>query len=131
MSNHGPITRTAPIAIAPKPKRSSSTRQSSINHFDGGSGTRSPGSMNDSADSDSAVNGPGGGPYGGTYGNGWPAVCDGCRRRRVKCLLAPDEEDVCISCQVNGEECSLVGSPQPRKRKQNGEFADEGAGKRR
>jgi len=35
-----------------------------------------------------------------------------------------DDDEGCVGCQVSGNECSLVDSPQPRKRKLNGDFED-------
>jgi hypothetical protein len=42
-----------------------------------------------------------------------------------------EDDESCIPCQVKAEDCSLTSSPQPRKRKLNGESAEEGNGKRR
>lgn len=41
-----------------------------------------------------------------------------------------DEDEGCVGCQVSGTDCSLLESPQPRKRKLNGD-AEESYSKRR
>lgn len=106
MSTPSAVPRTAPIAIAPKPSRFAQSRQGSINidSYRGGSLR----SGLDSPDSD----------YSPLTGN--PTVpCEGCQRRRIKCVMT-EEDDSCITCQVNGIECSLaVESQQQRKRKLN------------
>ncbi|KAH8887507.1 hypothetical protein GQ53DRAFT_818287 [Thozetella sp. PMI_491] len=103
MSTPSAVPRTAPIAIAPKPPRFPPSRQNSLNvdysYPSSRSGIGSP-------DSDSPLTG---------------SPCRGCQRRRIKCVMSDDEES-CVSCQVNGIECSLIESPQPRKRKLNGEL---------
>jgi len=114
------VARTAPIAIAPKPSRprAAPSRQGSINLLD----AAYPGSMAnglESPDSDSPLNGRS------------PPPCERCQLRRIKCIMSDDDDSGgCVSCQVNGTECSLVGSPQPRKRKLNGDLED-GHSKRR
>jgi hypothetical protein len=114
MSTPSAVPRTAPIAIAPKPSRMIPSRQGSIIadfSFSGSrSGFESPGS-------ESPLHGQS------------PSPCEACQRRRIKCVMG-DDDDSCISCQVNGNECSLVESPQPRKRKLNGDV-DDGFSKRR
>lgn len=107
MSTPSAVLRTAPIAIAPKPPRFPPSRQGSLNYFDSYSSRRTG---FDSPDSDS-VNGHSSPP------------CDACLRRRLECVMSDDEEG-CVGCQVSGNECSLVESPQPRKRKLNGDFED-------
>jgi hypothetical protein len=111
MATPSAVARTAPIAIAPKPSRPRQppSRQSSLHHLDGYPGV----SMNslDSPGSDSPPNGH------------VQIPCDTCQLRRIKCVMG-DDEDSCISCQANGAECSLADSPQPRKRKLNGDYDD-------
>lgn len=102
MSIPSAVPRTAPIAIAPKPPRFPPSRQGSF-HVDfsyqsSRSGLGSP-------ESDSPLNG---------------TPCKACQRRRITCVMSEDD-DGCVSCQLNGTECSLEGSPQPRKRKLNGD----------
>jgi hypothetical protein len=46
-------------------------------------------------------------------------------------MSGEDDDDGCNSCQLNGTECSLAGSPQPRKRKLNGADGGESHSKRR
>jgi hypothetical protein len=102
MSTPSAVPRTAPIAIAPKPSRFAQSRQGSINidSYRGGSLR----SGLDSPDSDSSP----------------PVPCEGCQRRRIKCVMSEDE-DSCITCQVSGADCSLaVDGQQQRKRKLNG-----------
>jgi hypothetical protein len=117
MSTPSAVPRTAPIAIAPKPSRLAPSRQGSINvdypYLGGRSGFDSPGSES---------------PLSGLP----PVPCEACQRRGIKCVMG-DEDDCCISCQVNGNECSLVESPQPRKRKLelNGDGGDYSHSKRR
>lgn len=103
MSTPSAVSRTAPIAIAPKPPRMPPSRQGSINldsYRDGRSGFDSP-------DSDSPL-----------YGK--PAPCETCMLRRIPCVMSDDDDDdSCVSCQSNGAECSLAESHQLRKRKLN------------
>ncbi len=65
----------------------------------------------ESPDSDSPLNGHS------------PVPCEACQRRKVKCVMG-DDDDSCISCQVNSVDCSLVDSPQSRKRKLNGDHEE-------
>lgn len=117
MSTPSAVPRTAPIAIAPKPSSSRfgiPSRQNSLINVD----TYRPGSLRnnglDSPDSDSPP------PSHGSH----PVIpCEACRRRRIKCVMSDgDDDDSCISCQINGAECSLVteGQYYQRKRKLNG-----------
>ncbi|PHH51580.1 Transcriptional activator protein DAL81 [Ceratocystis fimbriata CBS 114723] len=48
-----------------------------------------------------------------------PPPCSACRQSRSQCTLSSDDEDsACVSCKINGCECSLaLSSPQLRKRK--------------
>ncbi|KAK3937858.1 fungal-specific transcription factor domain-containing protein [Diplogelasinospora grovesii] len=111
MSVPSAVPRTAPIAIAPKPPRFPPSRQGSINLDHPGirSGINSP-------DSDS-INGHSAPP------------CAACLRRRLDCVMSDDEES-CVACQLHGMECSLVDSPQPRKRKLNGHGLEDSLSKR-
>jgi hypothetical protein len=102
------VPRTAPIAIAPKPRRFPPSRQGSI-HIDSYTGIRSG---FDSPDSDS-VSGLSAPP------------CEACVSRRSECVMGEDE-DSCLACLVAGTECS---SPPPRKRKLNGDL--EGSSSKR
>ena len=107
------VARTAPIAIAPKPTIARSSiaprRQDSLSSCGRSYTGRNP------ADLDSLRA---------------SSPCRSCKRTRAKCTMS-EEDESCIPCQLNGSECSLVSSPQPRKRKLEGESGDEGAGKRR
>lgn len=111
MAHDAPIQRTAPIAIAPKPPRPEPLplprRQNSSHRFEIG-----PASLHGRGSVDSAS---------------FPAAppCQACRFSGTKCTVAEDD-DGCMPCQLNGTECSLVSSsPQTRKRKLNGDSADE------
>ncbi|SPO05046.1 related to DAL81 - transcriptional activator for allantoin and GABA catabolic genes [Cephalotrichum gorgonifer] len=132
MSNSPVVSRTAPIAIAPKPAAphvsaaSSASLSGSTNlrqkyQQEGGSGRfdLSRGSMSsvDASAPHSLASTPSG-------------PCDSCRRLHLKCTTMSDDEDACVPCQRNGSECSLVLSPQPRKRKLNREATDNGFVKR-
>lgn len=125
MAHHPIIQRTAPIAIAPKPPRPepASGRQESFPRFElGGSlQTRSsaPGSISRSAST--SINGASVPP------------CQACRHAGTRCTMSStDDEEGCIPCQVNGCDCSLTStSPPSRKRKLNGEPADDYSGKTR
>ncbi|KAL5598597.1 uncharacterized protein BROUX77_006431 [Berkeleyomyces rouxiae] len=48
-----------------------------------------------------------------------PPPCSACRQSRSQCTLLSDDEDSgCVSCKINGGECSLaLSGPQFRKRK--------------
>lgn len=124
MSTPSAVPRTAPIAIAPKPASSRftpSSRQGSI-HTEAFPGSLVHSNSGEFDTPDSV----------GSPANGiptWP--CEACQRRRIKCLVMGDDDEGCTSCQANGTECSLVGSPAPRKRKLNGDFDGEGRSKRR
>ncbi|KAL1864522.1 hypothetical protein VTK73DRAFT_5799 [Phialemonium thermophilum] len=114
MSTPSAVPRTAPIAIAPKPPRFPPSRQGSINldsYRDVRSGFNSP-------DSDSPLTGRS------------PLPCEACQLRRIKCVMSDDDEDACVSCQINGTGCSLLDSPQHRKRKLNGVNVQDGRSKR-
>ena len=41
--------------------------------------------------------------------------CDGCRRRKSKCVL--QESRKCVLCEFHKQECTFVENAQPRKRK--------------
>ncbi|KAF8469748.1 fungal-specific transcription factor domain-containing protein, partial [Kalaharituber pfeilii] len=41
--------------------------------------------------------------------------CDGCRRRKSRCVL--NEDGVCVLCRFHKQDCTFVQSPQPRKRR--------------
>ena len=133
MSHSPAVSRTAPIAIAPKPaaphapadspaslsgsnSRRQTHQQEGPGRFDLGRGSVS--SFDFSAPHSLASTPPAG-------------PCDSCRRLHLRCTTMSDDEDACVPCQRNGAECSLVLSPQPRKRKLNREFADNGFVKRR
>ncbi|KAK3333777.1 fungal-specific transcription factor domain-containing protein [Cercophora scortea] len=111
MSAPSAVSRTAPIAIAPKPPRFPPSRQGSISidHY------RNFRNGVDSPDSDSP--------------NGYTAAsCEACIHRRLDCVMS-DDDDSCVSCQMIGVDCSMAQSPPLRKRKLNGE-GDESHSKR-
>jgi hypothetical protein len=118
------FTRSAPIAIAPKP----AARVSTPSSFAGPAHRRQEGYPNfdicrgsmpsfDLPESDSFPGSP-------------SPRCVACQHRRTKCSITEDE-DACLSCQVNGTDCSLVASPQQRKRKINGDASRDISSKRR
>lgn len=112
MANHSTLTRTAPIAIAPKPARKDSLRQDSY------------------ATTDSYRNGsmPGRESTEASYNGRVASPCDICQRFRLKCTLSDgdDGDDSCLPCQNRGSECSFAASPPARKRKLNGHLANDG-----
>ncbi|CAK7270438.1 Fungal specific transcription factor [Sporothrix epigloea] len=122
------MARTAPIPIAPKPALSSFDTIGRVTGFSGLRRSLPPsrqGSINiesypgslaglDSPDSDSPRN------------NNAIVACDACQQRRIRCVMSEDD-DACISCQVNSIECSSSGSPQPRKRKLGSNLDDIGS----
>ncbi|TPX18852.1 uncharacterized protein E0L32_011467 [Thyridium curvatum] len=112
MSTPSAVARTAPIAIAPKPSRPPypPSRQGSAIYSEGYASSLGAGF--DSPDTGSPLTGHSSIP------------CDVCQRRRIKCVTTDNDDGSCISCQVNGNECSLVGSPQPLKRKLNGDLEE-------
>lgn len=113
MAHDPPIQRTAPIAIAPKPPRLEPLplprRQNSSHRFEIG-----PASLHGRGSIDS-----------GSFPGAPAPPCQACRFSGTRCTVAEDD-DGCMPCQLNGTECSLVSSsPQTRKRKLNGDSADE------
>lgn len=113
MANHSTLTRTAPIAIAPKPAaaRKDSYRQDSYTTTD----SFRNGSMPGRESTEASFNGRAASP------------CDICQRFRLKCTLTDgDDDDSCLPCQNRGSECSFVASPPARKRKLNGNLANDG-----
>ena len=110
MSTPSAVPRTAPIAIAPKPSRfpHPPSRQGSINL------DAFPGSMR-SLDSPISLSPPSG------YAQS-PMRCEACRFRDIHCLVSEDDDSSCISCLVSGRICIPLESPQPRKRKLNGDL---------
>lgn len=60
----------------------------------------------------------------GSPSTGFPAwPCEACQQRRIKCVMH-DDDDACIACRTRGTECSLVGSPPPRKRKLHDDYTE-------
>ena len=124
MANHPVVQRTAPIAIAPKPPRPEPTasRTDSFQRFELGSlHARSSAAGSVSRSASASLNGASVPP------------CQSCRHAGTRCTMSSsDDDEGCIPCQVNGCECSLTTStsPQSRKRKLNGEHADDSIGKR-
>jgi hypothetical protein len=125
MANHPVVQRTAPIAIAPKPPRPEPTasRTDSFQRLELGNSlhARSSAAGSVSRSASASLNGASVPP------------CYACRHAGTRCTMSSsDDDEGCIPCQVNGCECSLVTStsPQSRKRKLNGEQADDSIGKR-
>ncbi|KAF7545896.1 hypothetical protein G7Z17_g8823 [Cylindrodendrum hubeiense] len=118
MSQASSLQRTAPIAIAPKPPRlePAAYRQDSFHRLEMSQGSL-PATSSASTEPASF--------------NGSPVPpCLACRYSRANCVIG-DDEDGCMPCQVTGSECSLVYSPQSRKRKLHGDAAsDDVIGKR-
>lgn len=155
MTHHASVHRTAPIAIAPKPPRPEpATSSSSSNAYSphthrhpqqqhqhhGSSGLSLSVSLHNSLSQGPGASLHAGASRGSRTGtaesslSASPAArgavpCQACRSAGTRCIMSDD--DGCISCQVSGADCSLVAaSPQSRKRKLNGELADD-IGKRR
>lgn len=117
MAQEAPVPRTAPIAIAPKPARPDilPRRQNSSHRFEIG-----PASLHGRGSVDST-----------SFAASVAPPCQACRYSGTKCTTSEDD-DGCMPCHVNGTECSLIlGSPQSRKRKLNGDATYEVGGKRR
>jgi hypothetical protein len=55
--------------------------------------------------------------------------CDACRRRKSRCEM-PDGASECILCRFHHQDCTFVNSPQPRKRRNNSDAAEEQSRKR-
>ncbi|PSR97389.1 fungal-specific transcription factor domain-domain-containing protein [Coniella lustricola] len=109
MSIPSAISRSAPIAIAPKPSRFANRSGGIQQDIFPGSFHHSGFDTPDSAGSPSA---------------GFPAwPCEACQQRRLKCVMN-DDDDACLACRARGTECSLVGSPPPRKRKLHGDYGE-------
>ncbi|KAI7264028.1 hypothetical protein KC335_g9507 [Hortaea werneckii] len=54
--------------------------------------------------------------------------CDGCRRRKSKCVL--QESRKCVLCEFHKQDCTFVEKAQPRKRKLEDGTVVEGSAKR-
>ena len=115
-----PVSRTAPIAIAPKPSQADAARydhyhRSNRSSVDAGLGSMH--SYDSPGESDSSLSGS-------------STFCAACLSRRINCVVNDDEEG-CVSCQVLAVECSLISqSPQTRKRKLAQDLLNERSGKR-
>ena len=109
------VARTAPIAIAPKPAAGSAAAQISRSATAAAFRQHSFSNINQYRQN--------------SVPNSFkPAVpCYACQQSRTQCIMS-DDDDSCIPCQATGEECSLVSSPQPRKRKLNGDSSDDAVG---
>ena len=112
MSHHGGIQRTAPIAIAPKPPRAEPAVNGKSSNGIHGKFEIGPASRQSRGSAKLA-----------SFTRSQSPPCRACRYGGVKCVMG-DEEDGCISCQVNGNDCTLSQSPQSRKRKLNGDQLD-------
>lgn len=118
------VPRTAPIPIAPKPPRPEPARyQESPRRFEIGSVGLHPRVATDSSSVSASA-----------PASSQPLPpCRACVDARTKCIPSEDD-DGCISCQVNATDCSLsssTSSPGSRKRKLNGGISHEISGKRR
>lgn len=119
--NNNSVQRTAPIPIAPKPlaprpEPATHRQPESLRRFEiGPSSLHARDSVSASAPTPS-------------NGQSLPP-CRACRYAGTRCIPSEDEEG-CISCQVNAADCSLSSSPQSRKRKLNGD-TPEISGKKR
>jgi Fungal Zn(2)-Cys(6) binuclear cluster domain len=56
--------------------------------------------------------------------------CDACRKRKSRCVMH-EGQTACVLCQFHSQDCTFVQSPQPRKRKLNGDGKEGSAAKRR
>ena len=56
--------------------------------------------------------------------------CDACRKRKSRCVMH-EGQSACVLCQFHSQDCTFVQSPQPRKRKLNGDGKEGSATKRR
>lgn len=125
MAHNNSVQRTAPIPIAPKPPRPepATSRQDSLRRFEIG-----PASLHARGATDSvSVSAP------SAYNGQSIPPCRACRYSGSRCIPSEDD-DGCMSCQVNAAECSLSSSssPQSRKRKLEGQqHSHEISGKRR
>lgn len=54
--------------------------------------------------------------------------CDGCRRRKSKCVLQDSRR--CVLCDFHKQECTFVEKAQPRKRKLDDDSTTDGSVKR-
>lgn len=114
MSNLTAVARTAPIAIAPKPAPTTAAGAAASRAGAAAYRQDSFSKLDLCRQSSSVLD---------TFRAAIP--CQSCQQSRTQCIMS-DEDDSCIPCQVKGEEeCSLVSSPQPRKRKLNGESPDD------
>lgn len=119
--NNNSVQRTAPIPIAPKPlaprpEPATHRQPESFRRFEiGPSSLHTRDSVSASAPTPS-------------NGQSLPP-CRACRYAGTRCIPSEDDEG-CISCQVNAADCSLSSSPQSRKRKLNGDNS-EISGKKR
>jgi hypothetical protein len=109
------VQRTAPIPIAPKPlaprpEPATHRQPESFRRFEiGPSSLHARDSVSASAPTPS-------------NGQSLPP-CRACRYAGSRCIPSEDDQG-CISCQVNADDCSLSSSPQSRKRKLNGDTAE-------
>ena len=55
--------------------------------------------------------------------------CEACRKALARCVL--DQDSSCVPCKASGAECSLIRSPQLKKRKLDDDSSEESAGRRR
>ncbi|CAG8982713.1 hypothetical protein HYALB_00000994 [Hymenoscyphus albidus] len=113
------IARTAPIAIASRTPRNIEPSIEMSTSNDIGQSTLAT-SMSSSTSTDSGLN----------MRSRKDRPCDACRKRKSRCVVNEGQTS-CVLCQFHTQECTLVQSPQPRKRKLNTEGKEESVAKRR
>ncbi|EKD12039.1 fungal specific transcription factor domain-containing protein [Drepanopeziza brunnea f. sp. 'multigermtubi' MB_m1] len=120
MSNPTNISRTEPIIIASRKPRQlePSIETPNSHHLNGGAHLSSSMSSTASGDSETNTRSPTDRP------------CDACRKRDNPCAVNEGQTS-CVLCQYHNQDCTLVQSPQPRKRKLNTEGKEESVAKRR
>lgn len=109
MSTQSAVARAAPIAIAAKPSK-----------------LKTEASVKDSIRPKAWASKAGEAPNARRKDR----PCDACRRRKSKCVMR-EGEMACLLCKFHNQDCTFVQSPQPRKRKLNGDGKDDPASKRR
>ncbi|OAG39185.1 hypothetical protein AYO21_06568 [Fonsecaea monophora] len=73
-----------------------------------------PGSVNAMTSSPSARVGEGPSPLGVRPDR----PCDGCRRRKSRCVINPDAAS-CVMCEFHKQACTFIEDAAPRRRKQH------------
>ncbi|PBP18671.1 fungal specific transcription factor domain-containing protein [Diplocarpon rosae] len=121
MSTPIAISRTAPIAIAlPRPLLEPSPSIESLNSQHLSARARSSASISSTPSVE----------LGSHTRSRRDMPCDACRTRKSRCVIN-EGQTRCVLCQFHSQDCILVESPQPRKRKLNTEGKEESVAKRR